>query len=217
MISRNNRAQIGIGTLIVFIAMVMVAAITAGVLLKTTGTLQSKARATGEEATKEVSTNVKIVDLTGYAYANKTWNNGGPNITKIIVLATLAPGSSEISYDDIILNYYSGDVYISGIKHNSTITNNLALAENSTNSSSGIANGVADFYVVPVFEQNKNNVLEKGEYLELHFWIENKGKAYPLEGSKQFTLTILPVGGTMSEISRVSPSGIRSVYVRNWV
>jgi|Deesub1362B_J571_1020462.scaffolds.fasta_scaffold00642_6 flagellin FlaB len=213
----NNRAQIGIGTLIVFIAMVMVAAITAGVLLKTTGTLQSKARSTGEEATKEVSTNVKIVDLTGYAYANETWNNGGPNITKLIILVTLAPGSSEIRYDDIILNYYSGDVYISGIRHNATITNDLSLAENSTNSSSGIANGVADFYVVPVFEQNHNNVLEKGEYVELHFWIEANNRAYPLEGNKEFTITILPVGGTMSEITRVSPSGIRSIFVRNWV
>jgi len=218
--SANKKAQIGIGTLIVFIAMVMVAAITAGVLLKTTGTLQSKARSTGEEATKEVSTNLKIHEITGYAYCNSTVNNGGPNITKLIVLVGLAPGSSDLRYEDIVMGYYSGDVYISGIKHNSTITNDASLEENSSDTcgGSGTANGKADFYMKPQIEQgNSDNVLENGEYIELHFWIEKEGQAYPLEGNKQFSITLLPIGGTSTEMVRVAPSGIRSVYVRNWV
>jgi flagellin FlaA/flagellin FlaB len=57
----NNRGQVGIGTLIVFIAMVLVAAIAAGVLINTAGFLQTKSEQTGEESSAQVSNRVQVV------------------------------------------------------------------------------------------------------------------------------------------------------------
>ncbi|UPV74293.1 flagellin [Halorussus limi] len=61
----NDRGQVGIGTLIVFIAMVLVAAIAAGVLINTAGFLQTKSEQTGQESSAQVSNRVQVVSAFG--------------------------------------------------------------------------------------------------------------------------------------------------------
>nr|WP_254270073.1 archaellin/type IV pilin N-terminal domain-containing protein [Halorussus aquaticus] len=85
----TDRGQVGIGTLIVFIAMVLVAAIAAGVLINTAGFLQTKSEQTGQESSAQVSNRVQVVSAFG--------NVGNEQVTDISLTVMRGSGSDDIN------------------------------------------------------------------------------------------------------------------------
>jgi len=65
-LKRKDVGSIGIGAMIVFIAMVLVAGIAASVLIQTSTTLESQALATGRETTHEVAGGIAVFDVEGH-------------------------------------------------------------------------------------------------------------------------------------------------------
>jgi flagellin-like protein len=97
---KEERGQVGIGTLIVFIALVLVAAIAAGVLINTAGFLQNQAESTGQESTEQVSNAVEVQDTFGTL-------DGSGNIKNIKITVMKAPGADAININSSTIEYSS--------------------------------------------------------------------------------------------------------------
>ena len=98
----NDRGQVGIGTLIIFIALVLVSAVAAGVLIDTSGQLESRASDTGDDAQAQVSNQIDVVSATGIAA------DGTSGVETIELVVKKSPGSDPIDLTEATIQYQSG-------------------------------------------------------------------------------------------------------------
>jgi archaeal flagellin FlaB len=94
---KQTQADIGIGTLIVFIAMVLVAAIAASVIMQTAETLQERAYAVGRQTIRDVSSGLRIIDATGFTDASRT------HIQYLAIAITPRAGSYDLDMNKTLL------------------------------------------------------------------------------------------------------------------
>ncbi len=94
----------GIGTLIIFIATILVAAVAAGVLISTSGILQQRALITGEEARKKITNSIEIISI--LARGNAT----DESLNDYEVLIRLDAGSDPIQMKKFDMTWI-GPVY----------------------------------------------------------------------------------------------------------
>jgi len=99
---RDDRGEVGVGTLIIFIAMVLVAAVAAAVIIGTSGSLEQRAQQTGKEATQEVSSNIKVIGVRGLR------NDTAHNLYTLRFDLTLAAGSKDVDLSQMIIRYSDG-------------------------------------------------------------------------------------------------------------
>ncbi|MFC7203966.1 archaellin/type IV pilin N-terminal domain-containing protein [Haloferax namakaokahaiae] len=115
---KEDRGQVGIGTLIVFIAMVLVAAIAAGVLVNTAGFLQATAQDAGQESVDKVTNRLDVVSVHGMV--NDT--SSGYAVDSINMTVRLAAGSGSVSLEDTSIKYLSGTTAENLVYKNETTT-----------------------------------------------------------------------------------------------
>lgn len=111
-VSNDDQAQVGIGTLIIFIAMVLVAAVAAAVLIQTSGVLQQKAQTTGKEATKEVSSNIDIDSIEGWRgglnASSSVEDTFSSQIYRLDLRASLKVGSEPVDMNQVVITITDG-------------------------------------------------------------------------------------------------------------
>ena len=106
-LNEDSAAQVGIGTMIVFIATVLVAAIAAGVLISTSSDLQEKSAKTGSDATEQVASNLDISSVVGVRDATSD-----AGLKDLQVFVALAPGASEVDLEQLKIQLTDGDELI---------------------------------------------------------------------------------------------------------
>jgi archaeal flagellin FlaB len=95
MVRINQRGAIGIGAMIIFIAMVLVAGIAAYILISTGNQLEMKSSTTGSQTIKEVATGLKITTIEAHNTSGK--------IDKILISITPRAGSPAIALDQTLV------------------------------------------------------------------------------------------------------------------
>ena len=94
-IERNREeGSIGIGAMIVFIALILVAAVASTIIIKTAEELQQNAESTSDDTRKEISGKVNIIQI----IVN---GSSGNDIDSLIVTAKIASGSTDVQVQDI--------------------------------------------------------------------------------------------------------------------
>jgi flagellin FlaB len=116
----NESGDIGVGTLIIFIAMVLVAAVAATVLIYTTGALQQKASKTSKEATQQISTNMIVDQVLG----NRSNSSGTTLDNGLQIRIKPDVGTTSIDLRQVIITVWDQD-YHYDLNYSSTGTVNL--------------------------------------------------------------------------------------------
>lgn len=208
-IFRREQGEFGIGSLIIFIAIIIVSAVTAVVLIQVTYQLQQQAESTGETAIQDVSMGVKIISIGGYRY-NSTWGTGAPyhnTLDWIDIKITLIPGSPAIDISSIIIEVSDGNNSVDLVYDESMSFNGGANPQGSSGKFG--ASSIRDMSPKTLNE----GTITTGDVVRLFFNATACGLS--LEPQSYFTLKIIPKHGvpTIKEITTPSPYVSRYVEV----
>ncbi len=185
--SKDESAQVGIGTMIVFIATILVAAVAAGVLIDTSQKLQSKSTQTGNAAVEMVGNAMQFQTVVGYV-------SGGTAIDRLEIWIELAAGSDPIDLEQLVIQYKTNDATTTYVHtHASNPTFQVFDSDGTTPST--------------------EEVIESGELHKIEIGVfsdASGGTALGLGKSKDVTLELIPEIGVQTVASFETPSTFKS-------
>lgn len=168
MFIATRKAEMGVGTLIIFISLLLVAAVAAGVLIQTAGSLQQQALSTGTQATGQISTNALAIEVSA------TDGSDG-SVDNFFQLMRLAPGSNPIQLDSATLTVATSNT-----------------SQTLTYASTG--NASTSQFTVDYLQQgetSQNGTLVRGDVVEINFVTER-----PIYESENVRTNFIPRIGT---------------------
>ena len=118
-IKNDEEGFVGIGTLIVFIAMILVAAIAASVIIQTSEQLQQRAQSVGSQTIREVSSGLMIEDIVGYTNEEKT------KIEYMVIAIRPRAGSKDIDLSMLTLSMANSNLSVLTLNTSRVIDVNL--------------------------------------------------------------------------------------------
>lgn len=190
----HEEAEMGVGTLLIFIAMILVAAVAAGVLVQTAYQLQQQAEATGDQALKEVATGLRALTVFGKTDDDHTV------ITDIYIKVTLSAGSPVINLYHLVIEISTGD-------------NEVSLSYTSTAAGAGTFNATSIRDTYPYNNWTATDVgLTQGDIVLLHVNLSAQTPDMSLRTQQDVTMLLIPKHGIPTYVAFTTPSVIANAY-----
>jgi flagellin FlaB len=189
---KDKRAEMGVGTMIIFIAMVLVAAVAASVLISTANKVREQAQNTGDQAINNVASGFVVQDVTGTV---DTTTNKYKNITDLTIQVRLQAGSPSVNMDLVSIQYISGNTnkMLNFIQGTENATKDQTYGANST--------GMVATWI------SGNHVVQQGDLITVAI------TGLSLGYTEAATVKIVPAYGSATLISFVTPSYYSTAYV----
>lgn len=187
----GDEAEMGVGTLLIFIAMILVAAVAAGVLVQTAYVLQQQAETTGDQALMEVATGFRV--LAAFGMTDLTV----PEVTDLYVKVSLAAGSPVINLEHVIIEITNGEVDVSLSWAAVSVVDTFDSTQ------------VRDTYPYNDWTTGEPGMTQ-GDIALLHIDLDANG--LNLASQQEAMLLIIPKHGIPTYLSVVAPSVLSNTY-----
>ena len=99
--NRRESGSIGIGAMIVFIALILVAAVASTIIIKTAEELQQNAESTSDDTRKQISGKVSIVEVLVKTVADPLNSGSSTDVATMEVIGRISSGSIGVADGDI--------------------------------------------------------------------------------------------------------------------
>ncbi|MBW3583972.1 MAG: flagellin [Euryarchaeota archaeon] len=191
VLKTDAQAAVGIGTMIVFIATILVAATAAAVLLDTSGKLQDKAQSTGSETTKEVASNLIVKGVVG------TRQGTTGDIHWLNVTVSLAPGAETVDLSEMIVRVNDASQAL-----------DLAYTQNA-------AEGAGEFGAAAIRDDDTSfsaatPVMNAGDLVRIEIDLNAQTTPMSLSNRKEMDLTLIPEVGAAVNLAFTTPASYGS-------
>jgi archaeal flagellin FlaB len=181
-----SRGEMGAGTLIIFIALLLCASVAAGVIIQTSTTLQSKALATGNAGMRQISTHLLIYDITA--------NDGTSTLENMSITVKLGPGSDQISLNSTTITL---------ALHNTTTVYSYSATKSVSN-----ATGTFTSTYLEVGAMYTNGAISRGDLVQLNLQAPRN-----IAAGEDLRLRVLPRDGLPTVTTFSVPSILLTQYV----
>jgi archaeal flagellin FlaB len=189
----GNRGMMGIGALVIFIAMILVAAIAATVLITTGGSLQQKSILTGTQTEEGIAAGVEAVNVVAF---------GGEDhrVGDFKILARLQAGSIALNLNNTLITVDT-DYGSYSFVYNQTVP-----ADSTASSTNGY-----DVYYVQRGAGSEPGYLNRGDIVKILLHVS------PEVGEGQtIRIKIIPKVGSFSQVEFNTPNSMTQRSMSLW-
>jgi archaeal flagellin FlaB len=185
----KNKGMMGVGTLIIFIAVILVAAVAAAVLISVAGSLQQKSLATGGQAEEGVATGAEAVSVMA------TDASSGHSVDDFEMLLRLQAGSDSLNFENTAV-----------VVDTSTTSQNLDY-------SSGISFSTIEYGVeyVKSGPDHEAGYLSRGDVVKLTFRTANA-----VAENKKVRIKVVPRIGQTTVVEFTTPDVMTDTRISLW-